>query len=733
MRTHSLPRFGLLFLWGLILTVAAFAQSFGTLRGTVVLQEDGKPLHNATVLIVELGRTVHTSEDGTYEFSHLPPGKYKVVAHLDNTLTDEAQVVEVAAGAAAKADFRLHLAVLRQEITVTASGHEETAFDSFQSVRSFDRLDLSLKMAPSLGEVLGSQPGIAKRSFGPGPSRPVIRGFDGDRVLVMQDSIPTGTLSSQSGDHGEMIDVSNLERLEVVRGPATLLYGSNAIGGVVNAVSREAELHEHFHEGLQGHIGAGGGSANAYGGGSAGFQYGFDNWTIWGSGGAQRTGDYRTPLGLIENSGTRIRNSGGGLGWNGDRAFFRVGYNYNDSRYGIPFAALVAGEEGGEPVSLTLRGHNVRVTGGVRDLGSVLQAFRLTLNYTDYQHKELEGEEVGTIFTNRQVIYRGVFDQQKRGPLTGSFGFSGVKRKYIASGAEALTPPVNQDGVAVFALQTLDYDRVKFQFGGRLEHNNYDPRELTSRSFTGFSGAAGVQFRLWPGGVLVSNYSHSYRAPALEELYNHGPHPGNVAFEVGDAELKGERGNGVDLSLRHQAQRLRAGVNLYYYRLENFIFPAPTGEIEDGLPEVEYRQGDSRYMGAEATLDVGLHRNLWLNLGADAVDAQLINPAVALPRIPPVRGWIGCEARYKGLSVKPELSLVNSAHQIFPLETPTAGYALWNIAASYTLAGTHVSHVFGVNAFNLGDRLYRNHLSFIKNFAPEIGRGVRFTYLVRFF
>lgn len=717
----------------LLSAALASGQQTGRLQGKVTAMEEGDPVHHATVLIIELGRTVHTREDGTYEFTQVPAGRYKVLAHLENTLTADAQAVDVPAGAAATLDFRLRLAALRQEITVTASGQEQTAFEVFQSVRSLDRLDLSRVMAPSLGEVLEREPGVAKRSFGPGAARPVVRGFDGDRVLIMQDGIATGTLSSQSGDHGEMIDATNLERVEVVRGPATLLYGSNAIGGVVNAISREHELHEHPHEGIEGHLSGVGGSANAYAGASGAAHIGIRNWLLWVSGGGLRTGDYETPLGIVENSRTRVRHAGTGFGWTGGRAFFTIGYNASDSRYGIPFAAEVGGEEEGEPVSLQLRSHNLRFNGGARDLGSVLQSVRLTLNYSDYQHQELEGSEVGTTFNNRQLTYRGVFDQQKRGALTGSFGVSGIHRDYKTVGAEALAPPVDQNGIAGFALQTLNFDWLKFQFGGRVEHNRYQPQELRERSFTGLSGAAGVQLRLWNGGVFVSNYSHSYRAPALEELYNMGSHPGNVAFEIGNADLRGERGNGFDAAVRHQSDRVRANVNLYYYRLNNFIFPAFSGEEEEGLPVIEYQQGDSRYMGAEATLDLGVHRNFWVNLGGDLVDADLIDVGIPLPRIPPVRGFVGVEGRYKGLSVKPQLTLVNRAHQVFPLETPTAGYALINLAASYTMAQAHVAHIFSVNLFNMADRLYRNHLSFIKNLAPEIGRGVRVTYTLRFF
>ena len=160
---------------------------------------------------------------------------------------------------------------------------------------------------------------------------------------------------------------------------------------------------------------------------------------------------------------------------------------------------------------------------------------------------------------------------------------------------------------------------------------------------------------------------------------------------------------------------------------------APTGAINDGLTEAEYDQADVRYLGAEARLDLMLRPDVWLNTGFDVVDAQIRESKTPLPRIPPVRGRVGIDWRRGGFNVRPELMLTNRQWQVFPTETPTAGYVVANLLGSYTIAGPHLMHMFGVNVFNMGDRLYRNHLSFIKEFAPEIGRGVRFTYTLNFY
>lgn len=231
----------------------------------------------------------------------------------------------------------------------------------------------------------------------------------------------------------------------------------------------------------------------------------------------------------------------------------------------------------------------------------------------------------------------------------------------------------------------------------------------------------------------MANFTSSFRAPALEELYAFGPHAGNLTFEIGDSRMKRERGNGVDFSLRHVSQRYRAEANYFYYRLSDYVFLAPTGEIEDGFPAARYSQGTSRYRGFEGRLSAGLHSNVWLHLGLDTVNAELASPKQALPRIPPVRGRVGFDFRFRNLSVMPEMVITNKQDRVYKLEDPTAGYAVFNMKALYSVTQKHFLHMFGGNLFNGGNRLYRNHLSFLKAFAPEIGRGVLFTYTVRFF
>lgn len=710
----------------------AFAQSSGTLRGTVTLEGSGTPIHNVIITITQLKQSVETDENGAYEFKNVPPGTYDVVAELDR-VPNVVQRVAVTSGGAATADFQIRLTTRREEVTVTASGNEESSFNSIQSVTSLTAVELAEKNPQSLGEALDHELGVAKRSFGPGTSRPVVRGFDGDRVLVLQDGNQIGSLGFQSGDHGEPIDVLSLDKLEVVKGPATLLYGSSAIGGVVNAITG----HESAHKGLRGYITGIGSTNNYQAGGSAGFEYGTDKWLFWGNGGGQRAGDYDTPLGRITNSYTRGGNGSGGFGYFPGKGFFTLDYMFDKIVYGIP---LNPAEEDPEVVHLNPRRHSIHFNGGFKDLDSFVEGAQLSLQYNDYKHGEINSitDQINTLFKNKTFTYRATFDEKKQGRWSGTFGFWGLHRDYDSIGEEALAPATKQNGFALFALQKLDFEHIGFQFGGRFEHNGYNPtpledRLVRDRSFNGFSGAVGMRIPTWRGGAFVANYTHSYRAPALEELYNNGPHPGNATFEIGDTNLKRESGDGLDLSLRHSNNRLRAEFNVFYYKFKDFIFLAPTGEIEEGLIVANYAQGKTRYLGAEGRFDVALHPSLWLVSEMDYVNAKLTDTDTPLPRIPPLRGRIGVEATYKGFRFAPEAMMAKDQDRLFPTETRTAGYTIFNATASYTIARQHMAHIISLNGFNLGDRLYRNHLSFIKEFAPEIGRGVRLTYSLRFF
>jgi iron complex outermembrane recepter protein len=605
---------------------------------------------------------------------------------------------------------------------------------------------------------------------------------------VLENGVRSGSVGSQSGDHGEPIDTLSLERLEVIKGPATLLYGSNAIGGVVNAITSDED---DAHEGFRGFFTGLGATNNSQGGVGGGAEYGYKKFLFNGNANYIREGDYRTPLGRVPNSAARSFGGGGSVGYFTDKFFITGRFTLDRRRYGIPYAPLfeegsLLTDENGDPcepveegegegpvcqydifaikerfanelpevpdeaIDIKMRRNNYRFRGGFRDVKGPISQGNFSIDFTDYRHQEIETadgiDEVATTFDNDTFSYRGVLQQKNYGRLTGRFGFEGYRRSYLTVGAEQLVDGrVRQNNFAAFALEELNFDWVSFQFGGRVENNRYRPTNTAAyleRDFTGFSGAVAARFRLWEGASFITNFTSSNRAPALEELYNFGAHPGTVTFEIGDQDLIRERSNGIEFSFRQQLKRVRINGSFFYYDINNFVFIAPQDDDEDGNVDVEdnlpigrYLQNDAKFIGADVSADADITDWLGAFVSADVVKAELKDGDIPLPRITPARGRIGLDFKYKGLSVRPEAVFVGAKKidDVFLLETPTAGYGLFNLNASYTFATNHLSHTFSFSSANLGDRLYRNHLSFIKDLAPEPGRGGRVAYTIRFF
>src|SRR5882724_5057111 len=708
----------------LFLSITAFAETpAGTIHGHVRIKPSDMKARNAVVTIAELKRSVLTDENGAFEFKAIPAGKYQMFAHLDR-VPDVIKTVEVTGGDLT-VDFELSLTPVSEQVTVTATGSAEAVGSSYQSVVSVGALELAQRNPLAIGDALESQPGVANRSFGPGSGRPAIRGFDGDRVLVLQDGLRVGGIASQSGDEVEPIDVLSLDRIEIVKGPATLLYGSNAIGGVVNGIS----TNDIYQKGASGYLTTFGGTNNRQAGASGGFKYGVGNFLVFGSGGAQKANDYRTPAGTVLNSFARTGTTSGGLGWFPRKGWLVLSYSYDRRSHGIPVKPDAIDFE-----SLRERRHSFQLKGGLRDLHGFIENVDIALSYNNYKAREFEFEsdenktELESTATNKNFNYRANFNHRRYGKLSGTFGLSGFTRDYKSIGAEAPAPHTKQHSFAVFDLERVDFQRVGFQFGGRVEQNGYSPEgNFRQRNFVGFSGSAGVRVPLWTGGSFVANYQHSFRAPALEELYNNGPHPGILVFDIGNANLNSEQGDGIDFSLRHSTDRLRFEGSVYYYNLRNFVYTAFTGvtDSSSSLPIVNYAQANSRFVGTEASIETRIVSTLWLNGKVDYVRAELTELNKPLPRIPPLRGTLGLDWRYKAFSLRPEMILVNRQARVFDNETATSGYGLFNLNASYTFVTKRVAHIVSLGGENLTKRLYRNHLSFIKEIAPEMGRTMR--------
>ena len=721
------------------------------LSGRLLNSLTGEPIAGATVVVEELRRQATSARDGMFTFDNVPPGLYHVSVRAQGYSSRRTEIT-VAAGAM-PADLLVNPEIHFEEV-LSVSPEARSQFESFQPTTVLSGQELTKQLATSIGETLQNQPGVASRSFGPTPARPVIRGLDGDRVLILQDGQRVGDLSSQSGDHGVAINPAAAQRIEVVRGPATLLYGANAIGGLVNVITDEIPTRPQT--GTSGNVTLDLGSAAGEAAGAGDVHVGNGTFALHVGGGGRRSGDVGTPLGEVANSQSRSGFGNAGLSWTGEKGYFGGSYGYDDTKYGIPVV-----EEG--QVQLTPRRHAITFRGGGERLEGAFDAFRATLAHRRYRHDELEGAEVGTQFTNTTTEAEVMGAHRALGRVKGSVGAWMLDRAFDARGAEALSPAVDQLGYAAFVYEEVTWPHVTFQFGGRVDHTRFAPAGEGERQFTNGSGSVGLLFR--PAAAhdnltLALSVAHAARNPALEELFFYGLHHGNFAFEVGNPDLRSEKALGVDLSLRWRWTRASGEVTYFRNDISNYIFRSPLTEEEfeareedfeerfagraisheghghgddaSGLQFVEYLGADSLLQGVEAHTDVQITEQFAVEVGVDYVRGTLVESGDPLPRMPPFRFRGGLRYQRDALQAGGEVIAAARQDRVLGAETPTEGYTLLKLFASYSFQTGAAVNTFTARLDNATNELYRNHLSLIKDLVPEMGRNFKLLYNVKF-
>jgi iron complex outermembrane receptor protein len=701
-----------------------------------------KPIAKATVVVEGTALVATADADGRFAVSDVPQGTQHLIIAAPGFLPLR---VDVAVGNTPPPPLDV---LLNQEVhyteVISVAPTPRDQFESYQPTSVLAGQELTEKLEGTIGATLENQPGVAERSFGPGPSRPVIRGLDGDRVLILEDGQRVGDLSSQSGDHGVPLNPASASRIEVVRGPATLLHGSNAIGGLVNVISDTIPTRPI--EGAHGAVVVDLGSAAKEFGGAADLTAGNGTWAVHVGGSGRTSDDVDSPEGEIANTQSRGGFGNVGVSWTRENAFFGASYGYDDTKYGIPFV-----EEG--LVELTPRRHQFGVKAGADKLGGALEGFRGNLAVRRYKHEEIVGGEIGTEFENNTVESELMVRHKPAGRLSGTIGVSFLDREFVATGEEALSPPVDERAFAGFFYEELTWPHATFQFGARVNHASFNPvEELDSRDFTDVSGSLGLLLRPAAASdklTLAFSVARAARNPALEELYFFGPHPGNFAFEIGNPDLESERALGFDASVRWRATRASGEFTYFWNKIDDFIFRNPIseeefderfghGEEEEGeeghgeFPFVEFVAADSLLQGIEAHTDIELGGGIGLELGLDYVRGELRSSNDPLPRMPPFRFRGGLNYQRGGFQVGGDVTAVSKQDRVFGEETPTDGYELLKLFGSYSFGAGSVVHTITGRLENATDKLYRNHLSLVKDFVPEMGRNFKLVYSVRF-
>ena len=688
----------------------------------------------------------------------------------------EAAAQQPAAGAAVEDDLHNRQADGQGNIIVSASGLKELdvlAGTSVLEVREIQRDAVT----GQIGELLTKLPGVSATSFAPGSSRPVLRGQQGERVRVLVDGVGTADVSNTSVDHATSIEPITVERIEVLRGPAVLLYGSQAIGGAVNVIDKRIPTRmpdEDFHfDGF-----AGIDSATNLRTGAASVDVGLTNnlvfhvdgsWRKTGNadiGGFQLSPELRAELleeaaekdadgepdeaaefreaagqrGFIPNSDVESWTVNAGLGLILGESTFGASIGYYDTNYGVIKRPGLKHEHGGdgeeeeekeeENVRIDLQQFRADFRGDVYLGDGAFERLKLRVGYSDYTHTEFEGPgEVGTVFDSTSVEARAELVQKASGMLRGSTGIQYLHRDFTAVGAEAYVPPNLTDQLAIFTLQEFGTGPIQIEAAARAEFTDVEAQTLgIARDYETFSGALGLVYQGIDGVRIGINGSRAERAPSAEELFSDGPHIATQAFEIGDADLRTERAWGLEAYARGKIGAGTFNLTAYKQWFDNFIFLEETGLEEDDLPVFQYLQQDADFWGFEAELnypliDTGAFR-LLTDLRASYVEAEL-GDGTAVPRIPPLSLLGALEAQTDAFDVRGEVQWFDDQNRVTAFETPTESFTLVNALIAWRPLADNRNVTVQIAADNIFDVNGRRHASFTRDFVPLLGRNFR--------
>ncbi len=630
------------------------------------------------------------------------------------------------------------------------------------SVLTADELTRELK--PTIGETLSHQAGVSATSFGPNASRPVLRGFQGERVRVLSDGIGSFDVSNTSVDHAVVINPLTADRIEVLRGPASLLYGSSAIGGVVNVIDSRIPRSvpdEGIH--VDG-IATYGTAANERTGGARVDLPLTDKIVLHFDGTYAKTGNLRTGgfilspslratalasgdpdiadladlKGKLPNSAGRTWEVAGGaavITSNGNMGF---SVSHYDSLYGVPIRYSVDPAVETEEVRLDVKQTRVDFRSEIKPESGFVSAIKFRGGYADYKHNEIDDTgAIGTTFLNDGWEGRLELVQREQGGWQGAIGGQFFLRNLNIIGDEKFLPKSETSQFGLFTVQSYDFGAVRTEAGGRIERSilsakaDADLGNPDYRStFTTYSGSLGANVEVINGWRIGLNTSYTERAPSAEELFANGPHAGTQAFEIGDPAFTKEKSTGVELSLRGSGDGYNVAASVYHSWFNDFIYEAATGAIQDDLPVFQFAQASARYYGAEIEASVTLAQIGDYAINVDGVGdftrarIKAVGPA---PRIPALRLLGGLEAQSDALTGRVEVEWVDGQNRIAAFETATTGYTMTNASLSFKPFGPDNGTSVTLAANNIFDVNARRHASFLKDFAPLAGRDFRIT------
>ncbi len=711
-----------------------FAKSFSAelpfyIYGRILSAENSEPIANAVIEIVGLKIFTTSKSDGSFAIGPVDQYKFRIkITHLayQEKLID----LELRSQEDKKLVIYLFPKTLNLNPVIITDKKSTSTIDEIQefSLKLSDRA-LHQRLGQTIAQTLKNETGLAVRSMGPAPSRPIFRGLGQDRIVITQDGMKTIDLSATSPDHAVTIEPFSSERIEVLRGPKILTQSSTTIGGIINIV--EENIPEEIHN--TPHFTAGSYFESVNKGWLGSFKAGipFNPFQLKFDLSKRKTSDIKSPIGRLTNTYSQNLNNNFGLSLVKDFGYIGSSYKTYSLDYGIP-----GGFIGGHPFGVNIKIFKRQFGSSSKINLNEHNSIKLDYRYDYYRHKEFEhsgliGSEFRIVTNSGKIVY----EHEGRDDQSSEIGISFEHRDFDIGGY-VFSPPSYSLNLSSYIYKDFHFDKINLDGGLRVSYDLVNPKikkiskrigEIRKREFFNVSASISLIYQLSEIVFVGGNISRSTRVPTIEELYSEGPHLAAYSFEVGNPNLSSEKGWGTEFFVYHKFDGFDFNLNLFYNHLNSFIIPRNSGKInyQTFLPIYSTSGEDVRIYGFEGSVKIKLIDKICFQSSLSHSIGEFRELKKPLPQIPPLKGLNQIYYAGEKLTFGISNEWASAQKRIDDFEEPTAGYGIVNLYGQFIFTIGKWASVFSLNIDNLFNKEYRNHLSRIKSIYPEPGRNFR--------
>jgi len=714
------------------------AQGGIEIEGAVRSAVTDRPLAGALVRLVGTGRETVTRGNGLFGFDDLRAGTYTLRVERLGHATVEREI-EIRQNPPPILVELEESALALEGLVVTGTVSAREADEAIRPVNVLRAEELQRNLQTTIAATLAGEPGLSMTSMGPATARPVIRGMSGDRLLVLEDGNRVNDVSNSGPDHAVSLDPMSARRIEVVRGPGAILYGSNAIGGVVNVI--RDEIPSQVPEQFSGTVTAQGRSINSELTSAVQARTALtERIPFRVEFGGSTSGDLGTPLGNLDNTGTESWSAGAGASWVGGQGYFGGAVLTRRNDYGLP-----GGFTGGHPegVNIESERHSFKLRARHRPVDRLIESLEADASYSYYEHTEIEPPDILGTFFSRETLNGDLLARHGEfGPLSAGAVGARVSRERFGFGGSVFTPDTDRTSAGIFVYEEVDLEPVRLEAGLRYDWTRTTPEaadpdsdigDVRERRFGSLSGSIGLVVTPAHGFNLGVSLSRAFRTPDVNELFSEGPHLAAYSFEVGNPSLDEEIGTGVDVFARVHGDQFHAEVTGFVNDLSGYVYARDTGELSRvRLPIYQFVGEDARFMGLEAAAEWAVSGPLKLEASGSYVRGTIVDTDEPLPLVPPLQGHAAIAWEPADWFLRAEGDFAAEQDRVGEFEETTDGYAVLGLSTGVRLTLGGRLHVVTLGIENVTDEEYRNHLSRVKEILPEAGRGLKLTYRVVF-